>query len=167
MLDILSVENKSVLIDDIEEDDDNFRFSVLDYSDENYIDFQFIPLLYLESYSKSVMEVTIGKNRVRLPSDWSIVIADKQSGTLELLELDQINNRVFDVFVFNPITGFIPKFEELTSCREFPPIKWIVPKLKYGHLLSVPVQRKDNPDCILIAKDIHKLPETLDIGHMV
>jgi hypothetical protein len=45
-------------------------------------------------------------------------------------------------------------------------MKWYFPKLKYGHILSVPLTDTKNPNCIFIVKEINKIPEVLDITQL-
>ena len=63
----------------------------------------------------------------------------------------------------NPITGYMPDFGEITHLNNFPDVTWNMPKLKYGHILAVPLEAKPNPACAFFVKDVHRLPESLDI----
>ena len=44
--------------------------------------------------------------------------------------------------------------------------KWYAPKLKFGHLLNVPLHDGENPPCVLFVKEANKLPEVLDISEL-
>ncbi len=142
-------------------------FGVMDYSDPKNVDYHFVHLLYLETFNISSIDLRIGNHRVKMPSDWSIVIGDKHSGEIETILLSQINDREFDAFVFNPITGFYPQFLDIEIINIFPDVKWNIPRLIYGHLLAVPLNDKPNPPCAYFVKDVNKLPQTLDITQMV
>ena len=44
--------------------------------------------------------------------------------------------------------------------------KWYAPKLKFGHLLNVPLHDGENAPCVLFVKEANKLPEVLDISEL-
>ncbi len=143
--------------------DFDLRFCVLDYSNTQDVDFFFLPLLFLDSFPRPSADLQIGKYRIQMPLDWSIVIADKDFGYMETIELKDLRDRPFEAFIMNPITGYIPDFGEITHLNNFPDVTWNIPKLKYGHILAVPLERIPNPPCAFFVKDIHRLPESLDI----
>lgn len=143
--------------------DDDLRYCVLDYSNQQDVDFFFIPLLFLDTFPVSVADLTIGPYRIQMPLDWSIIIADKDFGNMEILELKHINDRPFSAFIFNPINGYMPSFGEIIIENVFPDITWYMPKLKYGHILAVPLNDKPEPPCAFFVKDTNRLPESLDI----
>ena len=142
---------------------DDLHFCILDYSNVNDVDFYWIPLVFLDVFPRPAADLQIGKHRVQLPLDWAIVIADKDFGCVEILELKDLRDRPLDALILNPITGFMPDFGEINQINMFPDITWYVPKLKYGHILVLPLEPTPNPPCILVVKDIHRLPEVLDI----
>lgn len=169
MIEILSVENKSYSMNDIPEDvDDNLQFGIIDYTDNENIDYQFIPLLFMETFNMTAIELMIDdKYTVKVPADWSIIIGDKFSGELEVLEAKKMTNRSFDAFVFNPISGFYPKFKKVEISNIYPDVRWYLPKLRTGHLLVSPISKGDNPDCVFVVKETNKLPDILDLGQLV
>jgi hypothetical protein len=143
---------------------DNVFYSVLDYSDTANVDFIFIPLVFIEqNVSRPVADLKIGKYRVQMPLDWSIVIADKNFGNLEIIELKHLNDRPFEAFIFNPIKGFMPEFGEISIENIFPDVAWNAPKLKYGHILAIPLDNSPIPPCAFFIKDINKISDVLDI----
>jgi hypothetical protein len=164
---ILTEENKSLSMNDVPDEVDDLRYCVLDYTDHANIDYIFIPLIFLETFNKPCVDLRVGKYRIQLPSDWSIVIGDKNSGEVEILNLKQLNDRPFDAFVLNPLSGYIPEFLDIEIMNIFPDMKWYFPKLKYGHLLAVPLDIKDKSNCIFVVKDTNKIPDILDITQMV
>ncbi len=143
--------------------EDDLRYCVLDYSNQNDVDFLFPPVVFLDQYTRSSADLRIGRFRVQVPLDWSVVIADKNTGSLELLDLKHINDRDFQVFCFNPIDGYMPSFPDIEIENIFPDVSWTMPKLGNGHLLAVPIQDGASPLCALFVKDTNKLPEALDI----
>ncbi len=143
--------------------DFDLRYCVLDYSNQNDIDFFFPQILFLDRYNSPVCDLQIGPYRVQMPMDWSIVIADKDFGYMEILELKDLRERPFEAFILNPITGYMPDFGEIMHLNIFPNVVWSIPKLKYGHILAVPLERKFNPPCAWFVREIHRIPESLDI----
>lgn len=148
-------------IPDIIEDD--LRFCVLDYSNQNDVDFMFPPVVFLDQFSRPAADLAIGDYHVHVPLDWSIVIADKHTGALELIDLKHINDRDFQAFCFNPIAGYMPTFPDIEIVNIFPDVSWNIPKLSNGQLLAVPLHTQEAPICALFVKDTNKLPESLDI----
>jgi len=143
---------------------DDLRYCVLDYSNQQDVDFFFIPMIFLDVFPRPAADLRIGKYRVQMPLDWSVVICDRDFGHMEIIELKHLNDRPFEAFIFNPITGYIPQFEEIIIENVFPDVTWHMPKLKYGHILAVPLEDCENPACALFVKDINRLPDALDIS---
>ena len=143
--------------------EEDVRFCILDYSDTRDVDFFFVPMVFLDVFPRPSADLKIGRYRIQMPLDWSIVIADKDFGYLEIIELKDLRDRPFEAIILNPITGFMPDFGEITHLNNFPDVTWNMPKLKYGHILVVPLESRVNPACALFVKDIHRLPDSLDI----
>lgn len=143
--------------------EDDLRFCVLDYSSTQDVDFFFIPMVFLDVFQRPSADLRIGPYRIQMPLDWSIVIADKNFGFMEIIELKDLRDRPFEAAIFNPISGYMPDFGEITHLNNFPDVTWNMPKLKYGHILVVPLETKVNPACAFFVRDIHRLPDQLDI----
>lgn len=158
---ILTVENKSYDLDYIPDEIEDIRYCVLDYSDKDNADYMFVPLVFLESFNAPAAVLKIGDNTVNIPLDWSLIICDPMVGDPEVLPVTSLNDRGFKAFAFNPITGFIPDFQEVEIVNIYQEVKWYFPKLKYGHLLAVPLSPKDNSKCVFFVKDTNKLPDVL------
>jgi hypothetical protein len=142
---------------------EDLRYCVLDYSNASDVDFYFIPLIFLDSFPRPSADLQIGKYRIQMPLDWSIVIADKDFGHMEIIELKDLRDRPFEAFIMNPITSYMPDFGEITHVNNFPDVTWTMPKLKFGHILVVPLEQKVNPACAFFVRDIHRLPDSLDL----
>jgi hypothetical protein len=136
---------------------------VLNYANTNDVDFMFPPVSHLDQFTRPAADLLIGNHHVHVPLDWSIVIADKHMGSLEIIDIKHINDRDFQVFAYNPISGYMPSFPNVEIANIFPDVSWNVPKLSNGHLLAVPLSIGDEPLCALLVKDTNKLPECLDI----
>lgn len=178
---ILTEHNRCYNLNELDLDHpQDIRYSVLDYSDPKHVDFYFIPLIFMESFTAPAVDLLIGQHRIQMPLDWSIVIVDKDLGELEVMAFTSLNDREFQVLSYNPISGFRPDFPEIQILNIYPDVTWFFPKLKYGHLLSVPLmdvgtektlyrgiggpefKRIDLP-CVFCVKETTKLPEVLDI----
>jgi hypothetical protein len=158
---ILTVENECYDLEYVPEEIEDIRYCVLDYSDKDNADYIFVPLVFLESFSCPAAVLKIGKNTVRVPLDWNLVVCDPMVGDPEILPITSLNDRGFKGFVFNPITGFMPEFIEVEIVNIYQEVKWYFPKLKYGHILAVPLEEKNNPKCVYFVKETAKLPDIL------
>lgn len=160
-MNILTVENQCYDLDYVPEEIEDIRYCVLDYSDRDNADYIFVPLVFLESFSCPAAVLKIGGNTVKVPLDWNLVVCDPSVGDPEILPITSLNDRGFKSFVFNPITGFVPEFTEVEIVNIYQDVKWYFPKLKYGHILAVPLEEKDNPRCVYFVKETAKLPDVL------
>ena len=163
---ILTVDNQCYELDDIPEVVEDLRYGVLDYSNPKNVDYFFIPLVFLESFYAPAAVLKIGEHQITMPLDWSVVICDPAVGDPEVVSLMSLNDRGFSVFAFNPITGFKPEFIDVSIINVYTDIKWYAPKLKFGHLLVVPIEDKPEPMCALFVKEANKIPEVLDINQI-
>jgi len=161
---ILLPDNISFNMEEVPNQVDDLRYCVLDYSNQADVDFYFIPLIFLDQFPRPAADLQIGNYRIQMPLDWSIIIADKHLGAMEIVELKHLNDRDFDAFVLNPINGYMPQFLEITIQNVFPDVTWNIPKLKRGHILAVPLSDGPNPVCAFFVKDTNKLPDGLDIS---
>jgi hypothetical protein len=82
-------------------------------------------------------------------------------GDPEVLPVTSLNDRGFKAFVFNPITGFLPSFEQIEIVNIYQEVKWYFPKLKFGHILAVPLLLEKNSPCAYFVKDTNKVPDVL------
>ena len=72
---ILTNENKPFSLNDLPEVIDDIRYCVLDCTDPDHMDFFFIPLIFLESFSAPAIVMNIG-GREGTPIDWNILAGD-------------------------------------------------------------------------------------------
>jgi hypothetical protein len=163
---ILTVENTTYDLDEIPETVDDLRYGILDYTNPKNVDYYFIPLVFLESFYAPAAVLQIGENIVNMPLDWSVVICDPTVGDPEVVSLMSLNDRGFHAFAFNPITGFKPEYPEIAITNVYTDVKWYAPKLKFGHLLCVPISDEPESPCVLFVKEAKKLPEVLDISEL-
>jgi len=163
---ILTVDNKSYELDYVPEETDDIRYCVLDYSNKNEADYFFVPLVFLEIFNAPAAVLKIGNSMVKMPLDWSLIICEPDVGEPEVVPITSLNDRGFHAFTFNPITGFLPKFQEVEITNVFQEVKWHFPKLKYGHLLAVPLDENDESNCAFFVKETSKIPDVLDTYHL-
>jgi len=140
------------------------RYSVFDYSNTKDSDYYFKPLIFLDIFDDTALDFRIGNNRIMIPEQWSLVMADPANGDVEIVAVEDINNRDFHAFVFNPHTCFYPKFMPVRMEDIFLEVRWVFPKMEPHRFLLVPLTNDNNPDCILLIneKDQKKIsPPTL------
>lgn len=161
---ILTLENRCFELDNLPEQiDDDVRFSVLDNSDPKEPDFFFIPLIFLESFSAPAIVLEINGREITMPIDWSIVVGCSESGNdLEVLPLTSINDRGFEAFLFNPLSSYKMEFGDIKINNFYTDVKWYFPKMKNGHLLSVPIENGYQPTCAHFVKEISRQSEIID-----
>ena len=108
---ILTLENNTYTLEKIPEYvDDSLRFAVLDNSNPADPDYFFVPLIFLESFSAPAAMLQIGPYKLAMPLDWKMVIGDAEQGELHVLPITSLNDRGFEAFVYNPLTGSRPEF---------------------------------------------------------
>ena len=138
------------------------RFAILDNSDSRNPDYHYIPLIFLESFSAPALVLQIGKNRIKMPIDWQILIGEPDIGDLEMLPLTSINDRGFKAFEFNPLSSFRPSFPQIEIVDVYHEVTWYAPKLKNGQMLCVPITEGTKPECVYFVKDISRNCEIVD-----
>lgn len=146
---------------------DDLRYCVLDYSDHHNVDYYWPPLVFLDIFSAPCADLRIGGYNIQMPLNWSVVVGDKHGGDLEVMKLVDIMDKDFDVFVFNPISGYMPDFQMIEIMNVFADVRWCFPKLKLGHFLAVPLEIKPQPVCAFFIQDVGKSADLLDIRELV
>ena len=159
---ILTLDDRTYTLEKVPEwVDEKLRFAVLDNSDPTNPDFFYIPLIFLESFNAPAAVLKIGETQCKVPLDWSLIVCDPEVGDPEVLPITSLNDRGFKAFVFNPITGFLPSFEQIEIVNIYQEVKWYFPKLKFGHILAVPLGQDNNSPCAYFVKDTNKIPDVL------
>jgi hypothetical protein len=166
---ILTLENLAFDLNNLpEEVDDDMRFSVLDNSDNQNPDFFFQPLIFLESFNSPAMVLRIGTDEVTMPIDWSIAVGDSTSACdIEILPLTSLNDRGFEAFCFNPLSSFRVEFKKIEIVNFYNDVKWYFPKMKNGHLLTVPLNKESKPLCAYFVKEISRQSELIDLSKIL
>jgi hypothetical protein len=163
---ILTVENKPYELDFVPEEIEDVRYGVLDYSNKNDADYFFVPLVFLEIFNAPAAVLRIGNHMVKMPLDWSLIICEPDVGEPEVVPITSLNDRGFHAFTFNPISGFLPKFQNVEITNVFQEVKWHFPKLKFGHFLAVPLGDEEGSNCAFFVKETSKVPDILDTYYL-
>lgn len=164
---ILSIDNTPYSIDQIPNKTNDLRFCVYDCTNVETSDYIFIPLVFLESYTYDIAELKIGNHILHIPLNWYILVNDGNQRELEIIPVEDIAGRGFKAFAMNPLTGFMPYFLSVDVINVCSDIHWYAPKLRHGHILSVPIELKKNPLCVYLVSDNSKLPEVIDVSYML
>ena len=158
--------NETYDIDYIPTEIDDIRYCVLDYTDRHNPDYFFIPLMFLEIFNAPGAVLQIGESIVKIPIDWHVIICDDEGGDPEVIRISSLNDRGFKAFCLNPISGTIPEYHPIDIIDIIKDLKWNFPKLKNGHLLTVPHDNSPEPLCSFFVKDTTKIPDVMDISQL-
>lgn len=159
---ILTPENTCFEMNDLPDEIEDIRYCVMDVSDKTEPDFFFIPLVFIETFNTPSISLSIGNHVVEMPLDWNILIGDRDLGQLEFVPLTSINERDFQTIITNPLNGFSQEWAPIRVNNIFADVKWFLPKLKYGHILAIPLEHKPNPRCAYFVKDMNRIPDVLN-----
>lgn len=163
---ILTNANESYELDMVPDEIEDIRYCVLDCNDKNNIDFYFLPLIFLESFYSPAVVLQLGRYKIRMPLDWSILVCDEEYSDLEVVPLTSLNDRGFYTIAFNPLRHMVPEPVEIAITNVFTDAKWFFPKLKSGAVLVIPLEEGDTPKCALFVKEGNKIPDPIDIAEL-
>jgi hypothetical protein len=165
---ILTLDNRSFDLNELPDEVEDTRFSVLDNSTPTDPDFFFMPLIFLESFNSPAILLNIGGHEVQMPLDWCMLVGDKDSGLdPEILPLTSINERGFDAFIFNPVNGFRPDYLPIEIINIYQDVRWYFPKMKNGQFLSVPLHDDVAPPCAFFVKEVSRQSEILQLHKLM
>jgi len=166
---ILTLDNNSFDLNNLpDEIDEDLRFAVLDNSDPINPDFFFIPLIFLESFNSPAMVLKIGEYEITMPIDWSIAVGDSTSACdIEILPLTSLNDRGFEAFCFNPLTGFKIEFHKIEIINFYNDVKWYFPKMRNNQLLAVPINNDPKPLCAYFVKEVSRQSELVNLSKIL
>lgn len=140
----------------------DIRFAILDNSNTQNVDYHYIPLIFLESFSAPALVLRIGDQKIKMPVDWQILIGEIDHGDLETLPLTSVNDRGFSAFEFNPLSSFRPTFLPIEIVDIYHDVTWYAPRLKNGQFLCVPIDNGPKPRCVYFVKEISRNCEIVD-----
>lgn len=160
---ILTPENICYEMNSLPENEiEDIRYCVMDVTDKNEPDFFFIPLVFIETFNAPSINLSIGPWTIEMPIDWNILIGDPDMGQLEFIPLTSINERPFQTILTNPLAGFTMDWQPIKVNNVFADVKWFFPKLKYGHILVIPLEHGPKPKCAYFVKDLNRIPDVLN-----
>ena len=84
-----------------------------------------------------------------------------------MLPLTSINDRGFEALLFNPLSSYKLDFADIKITNFYNDVKWYFPKMKPGHLLSVPITEGNKPECAFFVKDISRQSELIDYSKLL
>lgn len=163
---ILTNENKVIDLLSVYENNSEYYFGILDFSNKNNIDYFFVPLVFLENFYSPSVEIKIRDTNIQLPIDWYVLIGDEDLLSCEFVSVKSINDRNFKFFTFNPISGFIYTFEKVDVLNIFYNKKWTFPKIKQNTALAYPLYDNENPQCIFITSECNKNNQIIDFSQL-
>ena len=163
-MNILTLENTAFEMNELPDEVDDMRFCVLDNSNPKEPDYFFIPLIFLESFNAPAVVLRIGNQIIKMPIEkkWQILVGDEEAKDLDMVPLEDVNDRGFTAFTYNPLTDNRPSFNEVEVDDIYPDVRWFFPKLKPGQLLCVPIDRGHNPRCVYFSRNISRQCEMID-----
>lgn len=165
-MNILLLDDTKYNLENLPNEIDDLRFAILDNSNPNNVDFHYIPLIFLESFSSPALVLRIGNTTLKMPVDWQILIGEKDHGDLETLPLTSINDRGFSAFSFNPLSSFSMDFLPIEIIDIYHDVTWYAPRLKNGQFLCVPIDDKPKPRCVYFVKEISRNCEIVDVSQI-
>jgi hypothetical protein len=161
-MNILLLDNIKYNLENLPDEVDDFRFAILDNSNPSNVDYHYIPLIFLESFSAPALVLQIGDCTIKMPVDWQILIGEKDHGDLETLPLTSVNDRGFSAFEFNPLSSFRPSFQPIEIIDVYHDVTWYAPRLKNGQFLCVPIEDGNKPRCVFFVKEVSRNCEIVD-----
>jgi hypothetical protein len=161
-MNILLLDNIKYNLENLPDEVDDFRFAILDNSNPSNVDYHYIPLIFLESFSAPALVLQIGDCTIKMPVDWQILIGEKDHGDLETLPLTSVNDRGFSAFEFNPLSSFRPSFQLIEIIDVYHDVTWYAPRLKNGQFLCVPIEDGHKPRCVFFVKEVSRNCEIVD-----
>lgn len=166
-MNILTVENVTYDLNAVPNEVDDLQYCVLDCTTPKSLDYFFIPLIFLESFNAPAVILDIGGQQIEMPMDWSILVGEKELGICEMVPLTSLNDRGFEAFVHNPFSGYTHEFKEVKIVNVFQEVKWYFPKLKNGHVLTMPIKAGSKPSCVFFAKELNQIPDQIQVGDLL
>lgn len=149
-----------------EQEPEELNFCILDFTVPDVVDFYFLPLVFLESFHAPAICLNIAGRNIQMPLDWSLLITDEELSGVEIMPLIKLTNRGVHALMMNPVTDIMPRSAEIHVTNLFQDVKWYFPKLKNGHILTVPLEDKLNPKCAFFVKDTTKIPNIIDVADL-
>lgn len=141
----------------------NLNFCVFDLSN-NDADYYFYPLIHVLSFTSTTYLFNISGKYITIPNYYKILIGESfGNNSLEFVDVEECMHRDFEVFMFNPLSGYKSSFAKLEMISILNDQKWFVPKIKNDHFLVSPISEKKGSECIFLANNSCKI-DIIDLG---
>lgn len=160
-MNILTPENYAFDMDLVTDTVPEELFCVLDLSDLKNSDFYFKNIWNTVSFNSMSALLQIGKDTIKVPLSWQILIGDEDTGMVEMCTIENLlNMKEPKAYVYNPRRSLYPKFEDVKVLHVFTvAIKWQIPMLPKKNLLAVPLCNGYNPPCVYFADENEKIQD--------
>lgn len=168
---ILTIDNTVFPLNDIPDINDDqlqVRYAILDNNDPDNPDFFFHPLTHLESFDSPAIVLTIGEYEIAMPLYWCIAVGDSSSSRdIEMLPMKSLNDRGFEALLINPLTGFMLEFAPVEVISFYNEVRWYFPKMKRNHILCMPLSTDTNPPCAYFVKEVTRHSELIRLDRLL
>lgn len=160
-INILTPENLPFNLDLVNGVVPNEMFCALDLSNLREADYYFHDIMSVVTFSSMLVELQVGDFCIDVPFNTQILIGDDDTGMLEMTSIeDLLTIKEPHAYVVNPLKSLYPRYLPLSINRVFQAVrKWQMPLLPNKNLLSVPIESKPIPLCILLADENDKFPD--------
>lgn len=168
---ILNEHNRVLETDNISDGKDVY-YSVLDFCRPKSPDYQAKPLVFIDTYTDTAAELSIGEYDVVLPFKWSILICNLD--TVEYMTIEDLAGQDIEAFCFNPWGGYMPNRFPIRVKHIYRMATWSCPHLDKDNLLVIPIgQEKDTQGnlrdyhtCIMAGEPNCRVPESVDMSSL-
>lgn len=138
---ILDQNKKTIILDNINTPIVSEYFYILDL---NILDYKLTPFMMLEEINSPTIEIKIYGFRLKIPSFWNILIVDPENMSLDVIPVNELSGRDFNVFAYGfdsplvetpfvNVTNYLPNYKIISPslhkhqvlCHPISPTKWI------------------------------------------
>lgn len=102
------------------------------------LDFKMIPLQILEETISPSMEIEVDGFKFVVPTNWNIVVYDRETSQLDVVEISETAGREFTAFVYGPHSAR-PEPKIITATNYFPGYVNVGPALNKHQMLCHPI----------------------------
>ena len=127
--------SKPMMLDSIHTPTSVDHFWILDLA---MLDFTMIPLMILEETVSPAMEIQIDGFRFIVPASWNIVVYDRDTSQLDVVEIAETAGREFTAFVYGPNKAK-PTPKIITATNYLPGYANVGPALNKHQMLCHPI----------------------------
>ena len=159
---IHTLDDKAYELNELPEKINDLNFAILDNSNPKDVDYYYVPLIFLETFTSPALVLRIGDKIIKMPMDWYLLLGEEDTGDLEAVALTSINDRDFKAFEFNSLSGFRADFPSVEVVDVYNEVQWYNPKLKNGQYLGVPIDDGDKPRVVYFIKDVSRNCQVVD-----